>query len=154
MSAGYGAVDDRYYNKDRAAEWAGDKDRCTYSLGQAVARYDYNTLDNLSYPVSGTMLSARVSGYAGRYHFYPHDPAMTESTGPVQWYKAELSAAKYFGISDRFALGAEVNLLVSNRKLIGDYNASIVAASASTRLRRATTRSIRRSAPIPMPPPA
>lgn len=130
VSAGYGAVDDRYYNKDRAAEWAGDKDRCTYSLGQAVARYDYNTLDNLSYPVSGTMLSARVSGYAGRYHFYPHDPAMTESTGPVQWYKAELSAAKYFGISDRFALGAEVNLLVSNRKLIGDYNASIVAASA------------------------
>lgn len=130
VSAGYGAVDDRYYNKDRAAEWAGDKDRCTYSLGQAVARYDYNTLDNLSYPVSGTMLSARVSGYAGRYHFYPHDPAMTESTGPVQWYKAELSAAKYFGISDRFALGAEVNMLVSNRKLIGDYNASIVAASA------------------------
>lgn len=130
VSAGYGAVDDRYYNKDRASAWGGDKDRCTYSLGQAVARFDYNTLDNLSYPVSGAMLSARLSGYAGRYHFYPHDPSMTEDSGPTQWYRAELSMAKYFGITDRFALGAEVNLLMSNRKLTGDYNAAIVAASA------------------------
>ncbi len=127
---GYGYLDNRYYDRTQNPSLISDKDRCTYSLQQCYADYEYNTLDNRNYPVSGVSVNLSVSGVTGRSRFMPNSSSMNPADDHSTWWRVNAEAAKYFDLSRRFSLGAAVNVLATGRHLIGDYNASMVSAPA------------------------
>ena len=129
-SAGIGYLDDRYYDHSFTASGAWDKDWCRYTLGQVRLQYEHNTLNHTNYPTSGGYVKAILSGMAGRYRYRSHLLRIGDITDDVQWAALEVDARKYFALHSKFALGAEVSGVVSTRKLLHDYNASIAGAYA------------------------
>lgn len=127
---GYGYLDNRYYDRSQNPALISDKDRCVYSLQQCYVAYDYSTLDNYNYPVSGMSVRVSAAGITGRSKFRPNTELVSSSDSRNTWWQVSGAAAKYFDLSRRFSLGAAVDLLATGRPLIGDYNASMVSAPA------------------------
>lgn len=129
-SVGIGYLDDRYYDQAFASFGAWGKDWCRYTLGQLRLQYEFNTLDQYNYPTSGSYIKAVLSGVAGRYRYRSHLIRTRDITDDVQWAAFEFDARKYFALSGKMALGAQCSGVLSTRKLLHDYNASIAGAYA------------------------
>ncbi len=128
ISAGYGHLKDRFYQNDGvAAKLSGSLNEASYDLGQARLKYEYYSLDDESYPTSGARYVAAIAGIAGRYKIAPKDGSYIQSND-VEWGQIELNAEKYWNAGQHFAFGSEINVLASTRKLMSDYNASLVQA--------------------------
>lgn len=127
---GYGHLTDRYFADLRATDDNSEKDRGVFNLGQIAARWEKNTLDNTIAPTAGTRLKGTAMGVAGRYHFTDGHTG-TRDSKDVNWIQADLSALHYIPLGRRFALGIEGRALLSTRKLLPTYQASIVSAPAS-----------------------
>lgn len=105
------------------------------NLGQAIGHFEYNSLDNQSYPAEGTRIDVCAMQTFGRYHHrynYRHRESEMEElpryTHSQHWFQAEVAAASYFPLTKTFSLGASCNVLVSNRRLLNTYLASVVNA--------------------------
>ena len=130
IELGYGHLTDRYYADLRATDGDSHKDRGIFNLGQLAARWEKNTLDNTVAPTAGTRLVGIGAGIAGRYHFADGENG-TEHSQHVSWLQADLSALHFVPVGKHFSLGIEGRALLSTRKLLPTYQASIVAAPAS-----------------------
>jgi len=128
---GYGHLKDTYYEKIQDRSAGRDKERGIFNLGKVMARWQMNTLDNTMAPTSGSDLSAILQGVAGRYHYTSPDAERTPHSKNLSWLQADLRAAHYFGLGKYFALGTGGRVLLSTRKLLPTYEASIVAAQAT-----------------------
>ncbi len=130
IGTGYGHLTDRYVADITDGEGPADKDRTVFNLGQIFARWEANTLDNRYAPTSGARYMASAMGVAGRYHLYQAGGA-PELTDHTLWGQLDLLALRYFPVGRRFALGTEARAMLSTRRLLPTYQASIVAAEAS-----------------------
>lgn len=99
-----------------------------YYLGQIGTNSTFNTLNNKAYPSSGHFYRFSAYAIAGKY-----DESVGIDNNPkktVKWLQLEIDARKYWDLDKHFSLGLEGNLLASTRKLMGDYNSSLVTAFA------------------------
>lgn len=127
---GIGYLDDRYYDHVfTGTSWL-DKDRCSYTLGQVCLKYEFNTLNNRNYPTSGGYIRSDLSAVTGRYRFRSHLVRQGDVADDIHWATLAVAGKKYFAIHPKVALGVESDVVVSTRKLLRDYNAAIVGASA------------------------
>ena len=101
-----------------------------FYLGQIFALWEKNTLDNTYTPSSGVDLKASVSGMAGKYRYRPSSDTERNSERTINWIQVHVSASDYLDISKRFSLGLTGQALLSTRKLLPSYDASIVASEA------------------------
>lgn len=129
IGVGYGHLTDRFYPKQMSTD-AG-RDHGIFDLGQVMARWEYNTLDNQFNPTGGARYIGEIQGVGGRFDYRsaPENDTRDFDTHPV-WVQGQASALNYYDIGRHFAIGTEFNLLLSTRKLLPSYDASIVAAQA------------------------
>lgn len=133
-AVGIGHLIDRYYRSsivnDPTPEREYGRDKAARTLGQIKLAYEYNTLDNTSYPTGGSDIRAAVMGVTGRMTHYPYslnaDPVKTKPT----WAELQVHALGFVNPSKHFALGLESNLIASTRKLPADYSTALVTAAS------------------------
>lgn len=130
VGIGGGQTRDNFYSSDRGDFNSSGKERTVFNLAQAVGRLDFDNLDNQSYPSSGYDLHLTVMQTLGKYHFRQTDTGgtVTEKEDDTHWFQAEFKGGAYFPLARRFSLGTTWDILVSNRKLLDSYYASLVNA--------------------------
>ena len=127
---GYGHLTDRFYPRDVSLVNSG-RDHGIFNLGQVAARWEYSTLDNAFYPTAGAGYTVVAEGNGGRYSYCSAaGNGLAEFSEHPIWAQGFASAVNYYGIGRHFSLGTEFSALISSRKLLRDYYASIVAAPA------------------------
>ena len=134
VGVGGGQSRNKFYSNDRADFIESSREETKMNLGQAVGRFEYNTLDNNSYPVSGTFLNVGVMQTVGRYHHMQTDEQgmKRDYTDNIHWFQAEFKGESYFKMGRPFSLGVVWDVLVSNRHLLNTYYASLVNAPSYT----------------------
>lgn len=134
FGVGYGGLWDRYYRSNREIFYQAGRDRTDYKLGQLRAEYRYNTLDNEMFPVSGHQFKATALGILGDYESRPEKidgvetPLNWWGADNVKWMQLELRTRNFFPLCKHFVIGLEGDVMLSTRKLLPGYNASIVNA--------------------------
>lgn len=105
------------------------RDTGTQDLWQAAVRWERNTLDNEYAPAEGSFYRLTGMGVTGKYRYRGADPAMRAAVNE-RWLQLDMQATHYWPLSKRLSLGTEARALLSTRKLLPTYQASIVAAEA------------------------
>ncbi len=134
VGIGGGQSRDNFYSSDNGDFSSSGKERTVFNLGQAVGRLDFDNLDNQNYPSSGYDLHLSVMQTLGKYHFRHTlpDGTLSDTDGDAHWFQAEFQGGAYFPLSKNFSLGTTWDILVSNRKLLDSYYASLVNAPGFT----------------------
>lgn len=126
IGAGAGKLRYTYYVS--APEGVGPgRHHVDYVLGQAYAGYEESTLNGLNYPTAGGSLQIRAAGLLGSAKV--RQPGY-EGTRNQSWVQVDIAQKNYFGIHRHWALGIESRALLSTRRLLGAYDASIGSAPA------------------------
>ena len=129
IGAGYGYLQDDYYQSNVIDFSDGERDKSYYNLGQAFARYEYNSLNDKVYPTEGDYYRLNAMGLVGDYNYKSHD-GINRTSNNVYWGQLEFNAKNYFSLTRKFKVGTELNVLASTKKLLSNYYASIVQAPA------------------------
>lgn len=130
VAFGGGHLYDSFYQNNRGNYYDAGRDRTVYNLAELRLNYQHNTLDNNSYPTAGHYYDLTAIGVTGTYHYTPyHEDIPSQRTKPL-WGQVEFVAKDFFPIGKRFSLGTSLDVMVSSRKLVSNYNAAIVNAPA------------------------
>lgn len=131
LSGGFGYLQDRFYPSKNVEYSSVKQDEANYKIGQVKLAYDYNTLDNMIYPASGTRFLMTASGMMGNMEQYSevYQPYVKDK---VKWAEAEVDLQQFFPLSNRFTLGYRINAIASTKELYDSYTASVVQAPAFT----------------------
>lgn len=134
VGIGGGQTRDNFYSSDNGDFSSSGKERTIFNLGQAVGRLEFDNLDNQNYPSAGYDLHLSVMQTIGKYHFRQTTPegALTDIDNDTHWIQAEFEGGVYFPLSNNFSLGTTWDILVSDRKLLDSYYASLVNAPSFT----------------------
>ena len=128
--AGYGWLRNSFYSD---LPVAGDaqrrRDRSQYSLAQALVRYTSETLDQTGYPTSGHSYTFTAMGVTGRHHLRTAD---ADIASHPRWLQGEIRTRNYFETGAHFSLGVESDILLSTRKLLATYSATLADAPQYT----------------------
>ena len=124
-------MQDRFYPSKNVEYSSVKQDEANYKIGQVKLAYDYNTLDNMIYPASGTRFLMTASGMMGNMEQYSevYQPYVEDK---VKWAEAEVDLQQFFPLSNRFTLGYRINAIASTKELYDSYTASVVQAPAFT----------------------
>ena len=107
VGVGGGRLHNRFYSNDSPNFTESNREVTNMDLGQAIGRLEFCSLDNMSYPTSGSFLNLTVMQTLGRYVHDSYD----RSDNPVKvrkdqhWFQAEVKADKYFTLGNYFSLG-------------------------------------------------
>lgn len=136
IGAGFGHLRDSYYDNDYKDLTDNiDKNLLRQNLGQAMLRWEFNTLDDEVLPTSGRSIKAMGQGVMGRYNLMPgmlpdSDEAPTTIKHNTKYIGLEVDYRDFFPIGSKVAFGIESTLVASTQKLISEsYNASMVNAT-------------------------
>ena len=105
------------------------RDTGTQNLWQVAVRWERNTLDSESAPTQGSFYKVTGMGVTGRYRYRGADPTMRSAVSE-HWLQLDMRASHYWPLMSRLSLGTEARALLSTRKLLPTYQASVVAAEA------------------------
>ena len=130
LTVGYGHLENKFYENNNVDFAVTDRDKSVYNLGQLALNFEYNTLDNNSYPSKGAYYKTSAIGVLGNYEYLPANDMANRSSENAKWAQIELIAKNYFALGRKFSLGTEVDIYASTKKLLSSYNATIVNASA------------------------
>lgn len=133
IGVGYGHLTDKFYSNNRAVFAVQSRDQAVQNLAQAIARFEYNTLDNVTYPTTGSYCRVTAIGLTGNYEYRPSDkPEQVPYDHPFSlnrtWVQGEAAGKHYFRLGNHFSLGLEGDAFYSTRSLLDNYNAAIVDA--------------------------
>ncbi len=131
IGAGYGAVHSAYFRNNRLASYEEGKLNTPYRLGQVFARYTSSTLDSHDFPTMGHAYNVSAMGFLGTAALQTGTPRGRIETHP-EWIQLEARTRNYLSPSAHFSLGIESDVMLSTRKLLPAYSASMVAAPAFT----------------------
>lgn len=129
LSVGYGHVADRGYLSPLGIA-ADGRDALSQNLAVGKVSYEYNTLNDSWAPASGARYRMNLAGAVGQAFFEPEMARANRIRSHRSWLQAELSADNFWSLSRKFSLGTEVSLLLSTRKLLKTYTASLLDAPA------------------------
>lgn len=130
VGAGYGSIHDSYYNDNSPEGYRAGRLKSNSHLWQALARYNASTLDEVSYPRSGHQITLTAMGLTGttktEFDVFTPDLATTHP----KWLQAEIAARFFPALSKAFTLGIETDIMLSTKKLLPTYSATIATAPA------------------------
>lgn len=127
--AGYGAVHSAYYRNNSLISYEEGKLNTHFNLGQAFVHYSSSTLDTHDFPTMGHSYDIAAMGFLGSAATQTGTTAGRVETHP-KWAQLELRTRNYLSPSTRFSLGLESDIMLSTRKLLPTYSASVVSAPA------------------------
>ncbi|MCM1293734.1 MAG: patatin-like phospholipase family protein [Bacteroides sp.] len=123
ISIGYGTVDTRM--RMMAFTSSDEKMYMRQNMAEARAHYEYNTLNDRWIPTAGARYNTTFTGAIGQAYFGENN---TDTREHRSWVQAEINATNYWSTSSKFFIGTEVNVLLSTRKLLPSYRATILDA--------------------------
>lgn len=124
---GYGHLDDSYYRDISSRNYSPGRHHSLHNLGQVYATYETGTLDDINFPTKGYFYRATLMGLAGDFRLQNADRHTLAKSSP-SWAQLELRSRNYMPLSSRWTLGVETDLMLSTRKLYGNYNTSLISA--------------------------
>ncbi len=130
LTVGYGHLENKFYENNNVDFATAQRDKSVYNLGQVALNFEYNTLDNNFYPTKGAFYKTSAMGVLGDYKYMPTNAQTIPTNEDVKWAQIELIAKNYFSLGKRFSFGTEVDVYASTKKLLSNYNATIVNATA------------------------
>lgn len=130
LGVGYGYLNDSFYEPDHNVGYSSKRDHSRYSLAQVFLKFETSTLSDINYPTQGNLFRATAMVVSGRHTRQYGNRRSTEVKTTPQWLQIEGVARSYLPISRHFTLGIEGDVMLSTRKLLSDYYATIVAAPA------------------------
>jgi NTE family protein len=128
VGIGGGRLKDSYISPTYLIGEISDRDALVHNLGQAFARYLSSTLDNENFPTSGAKYSVTLMGVLGRANLTLNGNEEATGRQNVKWLQFESVTRNYLSLSSRWSLGLESNVMLSTRKLLSDYKASLISA--------------------------
>lgn len=130
LGIGYGYLNDSFYQPDNSLGYSSTRDHSRYGLAQVFLKFETSTLSEINYPTQGNLFRATAMAVSGRHtRQYGNRRSAEVKTSP-QWLQIEGVARSYLPLSRHFSLGIEGDVMLSTRKLLSDYYATIVAAPA------------------------
>ena len=132
---GIGGGQDRnsFYSSEKGDFSISGKARTQLNIGQALTRIEFNTLNNQNYPSHGYRFNITAMYNLGKYHYKKNatgDDDELRFNENLHWFQAEGKGEYYMTLSDNVALGFTADLMLSTRKLLNTYYASVVNAPA------------------------
>lgn len=129
VGAGYGAVRSSFYRNNLPTSYDEGRLHSNYTLGQIFARFYSNTLNDPNYPTLGNMYNVTAMGLMGKTVTDAHTDASSLTSHP-KWAQLEIRTSNYPSLGKHFSLGIETDIMLSTRKLLPSYSASIAEAPA------------------------
>jgi NTE family protein len=128
IGVGGGRLKDSYISRELITDDGAQREALVHNLGQVFAKYQSSTLDNENFPTSGAKYSATAMGVLGRAKLSLEGNDVLPVSQDVKWLQFESVTRNYLSLSSRWTLGLESNVMLSTRKLLPDYNASLISA--------------------------
>lgn len=126
LGIGYGHLTDRFYARTSDGETQPTRARGIFDLGEISATWSHQTLDNPYAPTAGSDVDASAGFIFGKYRY---DSEMLSTPSESQkWFQVKVDARHFFDLSRKFSLGVSVNGILSTKKLLDSYDASVVSA--------------------------
>lgn len=130
LGAGYGLIDDGFFRPIAIDGKEHGRDHGKWRLGQVYASFVGSTLDDINFPTSGHSYKFSAMGALGGYKLDYADPVQNDLNQDPRWIQLESATRNYFALSKKFTIGLETDVLLSTRKLYGDYSSAIASAPA------------------------
>ena len=127
IGAGYAELRNAFYRNNQLDSYTLGKLHSNYKIGQAFARFTSSTLDEHDFPTMGSAYDICAMGVFGKNFTSLADASEIESD--AKWAQLEIRTRHYPELSKKFTLGIETDILLSTRKLLPTYSASITSAS-------------------------
>lgn len=123
VGIGGGRLYNSFLNSLRAELVNDSRDRAAMNMGQIFATYRSSTLNDVNYPTAGRLLAADVAYARGKTFFGPSGKPMQGSK--IHFLQANVAAKAYLSLHKHWSLGLEGNAVLSTRRLLGDYYATV-----------------------------
>lgn len=131
IGAGYGALRYSYYRNNLPESYRDGRLDCNYALGEIFARFTSSTLNDLNYPTLGYSYNIVGMGVMGN-NKTQSDGSDSEITTHPKWAQLEIFTRNYPSVGEHFSLGVETDFMLSTRRLLPTYSASIASAPSYT----------------------
>ena len=134
VGIGYGHLVNRYFNTFETINGIVEgQDKTIQDLAQLMADWKLTNVDDAVIPTVGHSLNIMAQGVIGRSKYREERPVESLNSAQneninVKWLQAEINYKNYIPIANKFSIGIESTLLASTRKLMHNYDASIVDA--------------------------
>lgn len=129
MWVGGGHLYNSYFRLDaHLLRGRAERDHTSQTLGQAAVSYTGSTLNYLNYPTEGHSYNFTAMGNMGTEKYRPGDGLFSNIDARSRWLQLESRTRNYWDLGTHWAMGVESDVLLSTRKLTGNYNADIVNA--------------------------
>lgn len=127
VDLGYGAVRSGFYRNNLQESYREGRLYSNYALGQLMVRYTSSSLNDVNYPTEGHSYNITAMGLMGTNRTLADDGISAVKTSP-KWAQLEIRTRNYPSFGSHFALGVETDFMLSTRKLLPTYSASIAMA--------------------------
>ncbi|MHB9142299.1 MAG: patatin-like phospholipase family protein, partial [Paludibacter sp.] len=126
---GYGALSDNYLQYKDLTGLNSKNDKSIFSLGNAFAKIDSYTLNDIMYPTKGFRYSTSLQLFGGEENFKSGiDPALNVSDRMDLWLQYRAKMDRYYPLTSNFTLGAFAELAITTRKLLQNYTVNLIQA--------------------------
>ncbi|MDR2692493.1 MAG: patatin-like phospholipase family protein [Dysgonamonadaceae bacterium] len=126
--AGYGVLEDRYYQDNIYTEDFFDKS--IHKLFSFGIFYRKNTQDAKQYPISGDDHHVFAQYISGKESFTPVKGRYEQNRPSQSWIQLDASIYNLREINSRFNLGYRVQGVLSSKNFLDNYTASVLQAPA------------------------
>lgn len=135
FGAAYGRLNDHYLQSTTVSLPDANFDHSWYDLFTAEVNLEQNTLGDKQYPISGKQrfLTARFVTGTEKYNPSPTSAATERGVRDTHsWLQIKGRWNQYHALGERFNLGYLAEMVLSNKKLMSNYTASVLQAPAFT----------------------
>ncbi len=130
--AGYGSLEDKYYQSNIGSYHGTTFDKSKYSLFLLSSSIKKNTFDAKQYPISGKEHTLTAQYITGGETFTPTENKMNLSGHYQSWIQLSGRINNYHNLGPNFNLGYITEITLSSKNLLSNYTASILQAPGFT----------------------
>ncbi len=135
VGVAYGQLNDYYFQSNSMMLPNSHFDHSWYNLFAASFNVERNSLDAKQYPISGRKQFLLAQYVMGTENYEPSTPATGNEPfrrKSHNWFQVKGQWEQYFTLGSHFNLGVQGEAVISTKKLMNNYTASILQASAFT----------------------
>jgi len=128
---GYGSLEDKYYRSNKGPYYTNNFDKSVYNLFSTGIMFKKNTQDAKQFPVKGQNHHIYIQYLSGNENFTPAQ-TKSEQSYNQSWIQFDAFLYNLHSINSKFNIGYIAEGVISSKKLLSNYTASVLQAPAYT----------------------